>query len=76
MVYKTEINEVRSSFQPRFTMGRTLPGTRCFHHFITINKCTISFKRISQQTDVQTFDLVQIPNELVYSRLFIILWIT
>jgi hypothetical protein len=68
LVYKIEINEVRSSLQPRFTMGRTLPGTRSFHHFIPIDKYTISFKRMSQQTDVQTFKLVQIPNELVVQQ--------
>ena len=49
MVYKTEINEVRLLFQPRFTMGKSsLPGTLCFHHFIPINKCMISFKRVNK----------------------------
>ena len=61
MLQKTEL-------KTRFTTGRILAGTRRFHHFIPINKCKIPFKKISQQTDIQIFNIVQIPNEFVVCK--------
>ena len=51
---KDDLSKIRTFLKPRFAQGRTLPGTRSFHHFIPVDTNTISYKRISGEGNMQT----------------------
>ena len=42
---------VRDYLNKRFKNGRTMPGTRSFHHFFPVSTKTISFKSTSEDTE-------------------------
>ena len=41
---KSEMRNVREQLEIRFEKGKTLPGTRSFHHFVPQSRSNISFK--------------------------------
>ena len=51
-ISKERMENVRYNLLPRFQSGKTVPGTRIYHHFIPISTSAISFKRTSEDTDV------------------------
>ena len=51
-ISKERMVTVRQNLLPRFQSGKTVPGTRIYHHFLPISTNSISFKRTSEDTDV------------------------
>ena len=51
-ISKERMKIVRNILLPRFQSGKTVPGTRIYHHFLPISTNAISFKRTSEDTDV------------------------
>ena len=42
---KEEADQTREYLEKRYLSGRTVPGTRMYHHFIPVSSNTISFKK-------------------------------
>ena len=55
-ISKTCMIEVRQTMQQRYDLGKTIPGTRCSHHFIPLSKNKISYKLTSEDIDVKIFE--------------------
>ena len=55
---KEEIDQTRAQLEKRYLGGRTVPGTRMYHHFIPIAPNTISYKKISTDACTEIFDII------------------
>ena len=51
LVRASEMDSVREGQNRRFNAGSTVPGTQSFHHFKPVNTSTVSYKRISSDTN-------------------------
>ena len=57
-ISKMEMENVRKFLKPRFDKGKTLPGTKSFHHFISISTSNITYKITCNEESIQgSFDL-------------------
>ena len=69
-ITKETVNSRRQQLKERFETGKTVPGTRSYHHYIPISKFEISFKRTSEHQCVDRFilskavmsDVLIVPN--------------
>nr|XP_047132619.1 uncharacterized protein LOC100210828 isoform X2 [Hydra vulgaris] len=55
---KEEIDQTRAQLEKRYLGGRTVPGTRMYHHFIPIAPNTISYKKICIDACTEIFDII------------------
>ena len=55
-ISKARMIEVRQIMQQRYDLGKTIPGTRCSHHFIPLSKKQIFHKLTSEDTDLNLFE--------------------
>ena len=63
---KTDMVDVRKKLEARFQIGRTIPGTRSFHHFEPFGPYTVCYKRTSDSKDfVGTFNISGGGNQLI-----------
>ena len=63
---KTDMVDVRKKLEARFQIGRTIPGTRSFHHFEPFGPYTICYKRTSDSKDFAgTFNISGGGNQLI-----------
>ena len=49
---KEQMIDVRKNLIARFNKGKTIPGTRSYHHFISTSQSAISFKKTSKDNEV------------------------
>ena len=69
-ITKETVSARRQQLKERFETGKTVPGTRSYHHYIPISNFEISFKRTSEHQGVDRFilskaamsDAVIVPN--------------
>ena len=47
-VSKEDIEPVRQMLSTRFESGKTIPGTRSFHHFSPLSEGEVTYKRVSE----------------------------
>ena len=47
LIAKEQVDEIRRNLTDRFKTGKTVPGTRSYHHFIPVSKSKLSFGRTS-----------------------------
>ena len=52
------MNSLRLVLNKRFEVAETIPGTRSFRHYIPVSESNIAFKRTSEDTELQSFNLV------------------
>ena len=61
-VSKEDIAPVRQMLSTRFESGKTIPGTRSFHHFSPLSEGEVTYKRVSDDEVVagtfKFFDVV------------------
>ena len=63
---KTDMVDVRKKLEARFQIGRTIPGTRSFHHFEPFGPYTVCYKRTSDSKDfAATFNISGGGNQLI-----------
>ena len=63
---KTDMVDVRKKLEARFQIGRTIPGTRSFHHFEPFGPYTVCYKRTSDSKDFAgTFNISGGGNQLI-----------
>ena len=55
---KEEIDQTQAQLEKRYLGGRTVPGTRMYHHFIPIAPNTISYKKISTDACTEIFEII------------------
>lgn len=67
LISKEKISESRRSLEERFSKTKTVPGTRCFHHFIPKPKNQIATKRISFDEKFST--IFDFANESPYLKM-------
>jgi hypothetical protein len=65
-VRKEDMAPVRQMLVTRFESGKTVPGTRSYHHFSPVSEGEVSYKRVSDdEVSVGTFkffDIVLVDN--------------
>ena len=58
LIPKETMIAVRESLAKRFADGKTVPGTRSYHHYIPTSTSTIACKRTSEDTEFQNVNLL------------------
>ena len=60
LIQKVDMTSVRKFLNARFENGRTVPGTRSYHHYVPLSTSKIAYKRTSEDIGYHnTFELIR-----------------